>query len=306
MIRLAAGEGRLLDRTHLHWLHAALLCLLAIPVAAEDRPEILLFPQGVPAPAVPTEAPERIEKGADGTSRRFNVSKPRLFVYRPAAGSKASKAGVIVVPGGGFGRLADEHEGSETCQWLAKNGVTAFMLAYRTPTNMHPDPSAGPVQDLQKAVIEVRKRALEYGLDPALVGVLGYSAGGQVALTAATNDPKFEREAGATHRPGFLLAVYPYRIYDPATKGLRADIRVAAGLPPTFIAQMSDDTASLAQGSALLYLELLNRKVPAELHIYEKGGHGFGMRPRPGAAGPTDWSHRALDWLRLRGYAPAP
>jgi acetyl esterase/lipase len=247
-----------------------------------------------------------VEKGADGVSRRFNVSRPRLFVHRPEPGTKPGKAGVIVVPGGGFGRLADEHEGSEACKWLARHGVTAFQLAYRTPTNTHPEPSAGPVQDLQKSVMEVRKRAAEYGLDPSLIGVLGFSAGGQMALTAATNEPKVAREPGASHRPDFLLAIYPYRIYDPESRGLRADIRLDSGLPPTFIAQMSDDASSLAQGSALLYLELLKRKIPAELHIYEKGGHGFGMRPRPGAVGPTDWSLRALDWLRLRGYAPSP
>ncbi|MGV3724756.1 MAG: alpha/beta hydrolase, partial [Actinomycetota bacterium] len=170
----------------------------------------------------------------------------------------------------------------------------------------HPEPSAGPAQDLQKGVMEVRSRAAEYGLDPARIGVLGFSAGGQVALIAATNQPKFEGAPGVSHKPDFLLAIYPYRIYDPAAKALRADIHLEAGLPPTFIAQMGDDTASLAQGSTLLYLELLNRKVPAELHIYEKGGHGFGMRPRPNATGPSDWANRAMDWLRLRGYAPAP
>ncbi|MBI3863661.1 MAG: hypothetical protein HY290_17365 [Planctomycetia bacterium] len=86
------------------------------------------------------------------------------------------------------------------------------------------------------------------------------------------------------------------------TKSLRAEIQVDAGLPPTFIAQMGDDTGSLAQGSTLLYLDLVNRKIPAEIHIYEKGGHGFGMRARPGAPGPTDWQLRAVDWLKLHGY----
>jgi acetyl esterase/lipase len=285
---------------------ALIVCLvLAVAVAAADLPEIVLWPDGVPEPVVPAVPPERVEKGADGLSRRFNVSRPRLFVYRPPAGAPASKAGVLVAPGGGFGRLADEHEGSDACRWLASVGITAFQLAYRTPTNTQPNPAVGPVQDLQKGVMEVHRRAADYGLDPAQIGVLGFSAGGQLALIAATNEPKFQRAAGAgSHRPDFLLAIYPYQIYDPATKVLRPDIRLEAGLPPTFLAQMSDDPSSLAQGSALLYLELLNRKVPAELHIYEKGGHGFGMRPRPGATGPTDWSNRALDWLRLRGYAP--
>jgi len=288
------------------WL--GLFCLLGLSISwcsAADRPEIMLWPGGMPEPVVPADPPERVEKASDGTGRRFNVSRPRLFVYRPPAGVRSAKAGIVVVPGGGFGLLADEHEGTEACEWLARNGITAFSLAHRTPTTMHADPSAGPVQDVQKAVMEVRRRGGEYGLDPAKIGVLGFSAGGQVALIGATNTPKFDAGAsGASHRPDFLLALYPWRIYDPATKALRADIRPDAGLPPTFIAQMGDDPSSLAQGSTLLYLELINRKVPAELHIYEKGGHGFGMRARPGATGPTDWTHRALDWLRLRGVIP--
>lgn len=285
----------------------ALFCLLAVAVKAADVPDLVLWPGGMPEPVVPSTEAERVEKGADGIARRYNISKPRLVVYRPPAGVKAGKTGIVVVPGGGFGLLADGHEGSEACEWLAKAGITSFLLLHRTPTNKHPEPSTGPVQDLQKGVMEVRKRAGEFGLDPTLIGVFGFSAGGQVALIAATNEPKFERPAGsASYKPDFLLAIYPYKIYDQPNKALRADIHTDAGLPPTFIAQMGDDPASLAQGSTLLYLDLLNRKVPAELHIYEKGGHGFGMRARSGAPGTADWANRAMEWLRLRGYAPAP
>jgi acetyl esterase/lipase len=275
-------------------------------VAAAPPPEIILWPQGMPEPAVPADPPEKSERGKDDIVRRTNVSRPRLFVYEPPAGVKRTGAAAIVVPGGGFGVLADEHEGSEAAEWLAKNGIVAFQLAHRTPTNKHAAPHAGPVQDLQKAVIEVRRHAAQYQVDPKKVGVLGFSAGGQVTLIAATNERKFAADGAAeSHKPDFLLVIYPYQIYDPATKSLRADIHVDAGLPPTFIAQMGDDAGSLAQGSTLLYLELVNRKVPAELHIYEKGGHGFGMRSRPGATGPTDWQLRAVDWLKLHGYVAA-
>lgn len=288
---------------------AVLCCLLALPAswgAAAEPPEIVLWPEGMPEPRVPAQPPELAEKGADGTTRRTNISRPRLVVYRPPAGVTATKTGIIVVPGGGFGRLADGHEGTEACEWLAKNGVTAFLLLHRTPTATHAEPSAGPVQDLQKGVMEVRRRAGEFGLDPTKIGVLGFSAGGQVALIAATNAPTFDRDGnGGASGPDFMLAIYAWRIYDPMTKALRADIRLDAGLPPTFIAQMGDDPSSFAQGSTLLYLDLATRKIPAELHIYEKGGHGFGMRARPGATGPSDWTHRALDWLRLRGLIPA-
>jgi acetyl esterase/lipase len=275
--------------------------------AISAPPEILLWPQGMPEPIVPADPPEKIEKKADGIQRRTNVSQPRLFVYEPPADVKRTGAAVIVVPGGGFGLLADEHEGSEAAEWLAKNGIVGIQLVHRVPTNNHPIPNAGPAQDLQKAVIEVRRHASEFKIDPKKVGILGFSAGGQVTLVAATNDRKFPGEGiTESHKPDFLLLLYAYQIYDPSTKGLRSDILPDGGLPPTFIAQMGDDKGSLPQGSTLLYLELINRKIPAEIHIYEKGGHGFGMRARPGATGPVDWQQRAIDWLRSREYATTP
>lgn len=269
-------------------------------------PEIVLWPQGMPEPVISADPPEKVEKGADGIQRRTNVSQPRLFVYEPAAEVKRTGAAVIVVPGGGFGVLADEHEGSEAAEWLAKQGIVGFQLAHRAPTNKHTVPNAGPAQDLQKAVMEVRRRAKEFQVDRHKIGILGFSAGGQVTLVAASNERKFPSELKESHKPDFLLLLYPYQIYDPTTKKLRNDIVLDSGLPPTLIAQMGDDRGSLPQGSALLYLELINRNIPAEIHIYEKGGHGFGMRARPGATGPTDWQHRAIDWLRLREYATAP
>ncbi|MBI5801416.1 MAG: alpha/beta hydrolase [Verrucomicrobia bacterium] len=283
-----------------------LIALLGVEAltAQAQLPEINLWPAGMPEPAVLAEPPEKVEKGADGTSRRYNVSQPRLFVHEPPAGVTRTGVAVVVVPGGGFSKLADEHEGSDACVWLAKQGIVAFQLAHRTPTTQHKEPHAGPAQDVQRAVSEVRRRATELKVDSKRIGVLGFSAGGQVSLIAATNEPLFPSEpAAVSHRPDFFLLIYPYKIYDPATKAIRADIRLSAGLPPTFIAQAGDDTGSLPQGSTLLYLDLITRKIPAEIHIYEKGGHGFGMRPRPNATGPTDWPLRAADWLRLRGLA---
>ena len=292
---------------HLLLVTAVVCCGIGRTCGAGELPEIVLWPKGMPEPVVPAEPAEIVEQGADGITRRTNVSQPRLFVHVPPEGVKKSGAGVIVIPGGGFGRLADGHEGSEACVWLAKQGLVAFQLAHRTPTTNHKEVNAGPVQDAQQSVLEVRRRAAEYGLDKQQIGVLGFSAGGQVAVVAATNDLRFVAPAGdVSHRPDFLLLIYPYRIYDPLTKALRTDIRLDSGIPPTFIAQMGDDASSLPQGSALLYLELVNRKVPAEIHVYERGGHGFGMRARPNAPGTTDWTHRATAWLQLRGYAGQP
>jgi acetyl esterase/lipase len=279
------------------------LLLFQAAVAAE-RAEIVLWPDGMPEPHVDASAPERVEKNAAGFELRFNISNPRLIVFESSA-EKRTGAAVIVVPGGGFGRLADEHEGSEACVWLNTLGVTAFLLEHRCPTNTHPEPNLGPAQDTQRAVQLVRQRVAEWQLDPQKIGVLGFSAGGQVALVAATNTPSYSKAGDRefSHRPSFLVLAYPYRIYDEKANAIRADIKLDVVLPPTFISQCSDDTASLAQGSTLLFLDLIQRKVPAELHIYQRGGHGYGMRPRPNATGPTDWPLRAADWLKQHGWA---
>ena len=282
---------------------ALLLLTLSILPARAEVPEILLWPNGVPEPRVPADPPEKTETGKDGIQRRYNVSQPKLFVSLPPEGVTRSGTAMIVVPGGGFTKLADGHEGSDAAIWLAKQGIVAFSLAHRTPTDKHAQPNLAPVQDVQKAVMEVRKRAGEYGYAADKIGVFGFSAGGQASLIAATNHAWFDtQESPEAIRPNLLMLLYAYQIYDPASKGLRKEVNLDYGLPPTFIAQMGDDTGSLAQGSALLYLGLIERNIPAELHIYQKGGHGFGMNARPGVTGPTDWQGRALDWLRLQGY----
>lgn len=285
---------------------AVMWCGVSDAYSADKLPEIILWPKGMPEPVVPAEPAEIVELGKDTIQRRTNISQPRLFVHLPPEGQPRSGTGIIVVPGGGFGRLADGHEGAEACEWLAKQGVVAFSLAHRTPTDKHKEPNAGPVQDAQQAVCEVRRRAKEYGIDPQKVGVLGFSAGGQVSLVAASNDLRFPAAEGTpSHKPDFLLLIYAYKIYDPMTKALRKEINLDYGLPPTFLAQMGDDKGSVPQGTALLYLELINRNIPAEIHIYERGGHGFGMRARPNAPGTSDWIKRAEEWLQLRGYVTA-
>ena len=272
-------------------------------LAAEPR-EIVLWPDGVPEPRVPVEPAETVEKKADGIARRSQVSNPRLVVYDlPRLESAARRAAVLVVPGGGFGILADEHEGSDACRWLNEQGYVSFLVRHRVPTNMMPEPNAAPVQDVQRSVQEVRRRADEFAVDPARVAVLGFSAGGQVALVAATKPVSFPgADARVSARPDALLLLYPWRIVGAGGTGLRSDVTIDGNTPPTFIAQCGDDTGSLPQGSAHLYLELVRAKVPAEIHIYEKGGHGYGLKSGNTIPGTLDWKSRAVDWLRGRGW----
>jgi len=278
-----------------------LLCCMAVS-AAEPR-EISLWPEGVPEPRVPAEPAEKVEIGKDGISRRSNVSNPRLVVYDiPRADPGKLRSAVIVIPGGGFSILADEHEGSDICRWFNERGFVAFLLLHRVPTRTFEPANAGPVLDAQKAVHEVRRRAGEYQLDPQKIALLGFSAGGQTAVVAAANPPRFEPAAAAgSTRPDAVVLVYPWKVGGADAKVVRDDVTIDAGTPPMFIAQASNDQASLPQSAAALYLALLEAKVPAELHIYEAGGHGFGMQKRENAAGTSDWPNRALDWLRGRG-----
>ena len=269
-----------------------------------DTPEIPLWPQGVPEPRVPAEPAETVEVGKDGISRRSNVSNPRLVVHDiPRADAAKLRSAVIVIPGGGFNILADEHEGSDICRWLNERGFVSFLLLYRVPTGKLETPNAGPVLDAQKAVHEVRRHAGEYLVDPKKIALLGFSAGGQTALVAAANPPRFEPDSAAgSARPDAVVLIYPWKVGGPDGKGVRDDMTIDAGTPPMFIAQASNDPASLPQSAAALFLALLEAKVPAELHIYEAGGHGFGMRKRDNAPGTSDWPNRALDWLRGRGF----
>ncbi len=291
----------------MNFLLSILVWTMSIQVSTASPPqEIVLWPGGHPEPTVSATPAESLVKADDGLTRRFNVSIPRLFVYEPPR-ELATGAAILVVPGGGFGRLADEHEGSDVCRWLTSQGIVGIQLAYRTPTNKHPNPVLGPVQDLQKAVLTIREDAAKLHIDPDRIGVLGFSAGGQTALVATAGKPEIAFEGNADRiKPSAMLLVYPYQVLDSSTKAIRSDIDLNAELPPTFIAQAVDDKASPPEGSALLFVELVRKGVPAELHIYEKGGHGFGMRPRPGAPGSKDWSARALEWLRLHQFAADP
>lgn len=285
-------------------------CVLAVTLLsscfvtrAEDPTEIILWPYGHPEPRVSADPPETLVKGPDGLTRRFNVSTSRLIIYQPEK-DKASGAAIVVVPGGGFGRLSDEHEGSDVCRWLTSLGIVGIELAYRTPTNKHARPVEGPAQDLQQAMLIVRQKAEELKIDPDRVGVMGFSAGGQTALVAMAGKAAITFEGDPKRiRPNLALLIYPYQVMNPEATGIRADVDLDSGMPPVFIAQSLDDKASPPQGSAMLLIELVKRQVPTELHIYETGGHGFGMRHRTPPPGARDWSERAAVWLRLHHFA---
>lgn len=234
-------------------------------------------------------------------SRLTNVSEPRLDLYVPA---QPNGVAVVIVPGGGFGILASEHEGSELATWFRDRGIVAGVLQHRCPTNKLEKPWEFPAWDTQRAISLVRQKAADLGVQPDKVGLFGFSAGGQVALIATTNArlyPAGDAIDQASARPDFLMLCYAWKILaDGSTTELKPEIHIDAQTPPTFLAQAYDDPGSLAEGSTLAFLALRKAKVPAELHIYSTGGHGFGLRPNATQA-PGDWPGRLEGWLRARG-----
>lgn len=284
------------------------IILSAVTVGAEPSRVWKLWegkPPGefsVPGPEMTTE-PKPTDKLP--ILRITNVAEPRLEFYEPA-GEKKNGGAVVIVPGGGFGILASGHEGSELAEWFRDRGFVAAVLQHRCPTNKLAKPSELPAQDCQRALSVVRAKAMELGVKPDRVGLFGFSAGGQVALIAATNDtqrlyPVADETDKTSCRPDFLMLCYPWKILaDNSLTELKPEIHIGPSTPPTFIAQANDDPGSLAEGSTLAFLALRKAKVSAELHIYSTGGHGFGLRPNATQA-PGDWPGRAELWLQARG-----
>lgn len=239
--------------------------------------------------------------GGATPTRITDVTDPTITIYRPARPNGAS---VVVAPGGGFMFLSYSFEGTQVCEWLNSLGVTAALLKYRTPTRDEREPFTLPVQDAQRALGIVRHHAAEWSLDPKRVGLLGFSAGGNLAGHAAWDrgartypqHPELDDPRG----PDFIVFVYGGGFLDKDDKTkFRAGFSVPADAPPAFFLVAHDDKANPIEAT-MLYLEYKRHNLPAELHIMTKGGHGFGMRA---AGNPiNDWPARCGEWMRSMGW----
>ncbi|MCS7314875.1 MAG: alpha/beta hydrolase [Bryobacterales bacterium] len=280
-----------------------MLAIVAAVLLAGEPQTILLWPQGAP--------------GAVGNE---DADRPSLTVFLPPA-ERAVPTGVIVCPGGGYAKLAMDHEGRQVAQWLNSLGVAAFVLKYRhAPRYRHP----APLQDAKRALRIVRARAAGFRIAADRIGVWGFSAGGHLASTLGTHfddgDPgaadPIER-AGC--RPDFLVLAYPVitfveeAIVHKGSRGnllgdrpdaallesLSTDKQVTPRTPPTFLFHTHEDRSVPAENSILFYSALRRAGVPAELHIYERGRHGVGLAPEDPVL--SSWPARLADWLRVRG-----
>lgn len=246
----------------------------------------------------------------DGSIAKIeNVSRPTLYIYRPVQ-SKNNGTAIIVAPGGGYRMLAWGHEGADIAQWANSLGMTAVILKYRVPRRAdQPEvgPPLQPLQDAQRAMSIIRSRASELAIDPAKIGMIGFSAGGSLAANLSTN---FERRAyepvdaidQTSCRPDFAVLMYPGGVVDKDTGKILPQFKVTKDTPPMFFAVAGDDT-SAAVNSIALYQAARAEKLPAELHVYSRGGHGFGLRTKPNSTAGT-WPRSCEQWLRDVGMLP--
>jgi acetyl esterase/lipase len=287
---------------------------------------VILMILTVTAPAAKAAGSYKVEPlwagGAPGAKGSEDGDKPKLTIYLPPR-EKATGAAVVICPGGGYGNLAMDHEGHQIAQWLNSFGVAGFILQYRHRNSGSGYGHPAPLQDAQRAVRTVRARANEWNVDPARIGILGFSAGGHLASSAGTHFQNRYCDARdsidkVSCRPDFMVLIYPVISFTESFthKGSRRNLlgsnpekelvenlsnerQVTAQTPPTFLVHGNDDKGVPAENSIFFYLALRKAKVPAEMHIYENGRHGFGLGKQFGAV--SSWPLRCEDWMRGRG-----
>ncbi len=262
----------------------------SISVWADMAPGETTRLPGTPLPSRPTDSPTitRIEQ----------ITQPTLDVF---LAKQPTGTAMLILPGGGYRYVVPDLEGSEAAAWLNELGISVFVLRYRTTETGEEGRWKRPLQDSQRALRILRSRAEEWQIDPNRIGLFGFSAGGQVAAIHLTSTEPAYAAADAidqqSFRPDFSLLVYPWKIYDEAKAGLIDPIHITADVPPAFIVHTHDD-ASTSLGAVFYYVGLKQQGIAAELHVYQNGGHGYGIRGRADSMIGT-WKERATEWLRV-------
>jgi len=287
-----------------------LLLILTITVLKAQEITLKVWPNGAPDSNGITVPEEKY----DGVRLR-NVSEAEMFVYLPEK-EKNTGAAVVIYPGGGYQILAMDHEGYNIAHWLAERGVAGIVLKYRLPNGHHKVPSG----DARRAIRTVRANAEQWGIDPAKIGIAGSSAGGHLASTVGTRFDAGDKNAAdpierVSSRPDFMLLLYPVISFNEefGHMGSRRnligegndwkmvsqysnELHVTPDTPPTFLVLADDDKSVVPRNSVEFYSALKANNVPAEMHIFQKGGHGFGLRNNNIPA--DNWPNLFIDWLK--------
>ncbi len=299
-----------------------LLCYLTFGMMLNlhAQNEILPLWKSIPDEIIAPDYKEK-EVVKEGKIQRTSlVATPTLSVFIPKE-TKPNQTAVLIFPGGGYAHLSMEKEGTNVAEWLNSLGIVAFVVKYRLPSDLiMKNKSIGPLQDAQEAIRFVRSNATKWNIDPNKIGTIGFSAGGHLASTLATHfDNKvYESKFNMSARPDFSILVYPVISMDNhiTHKGSQTNLlgkepsqiliddfsnekKVTSKTPPTFLVHASDDSAVLPENSINYYLALKKNNISAELHIYEKGGHGFGLGVQDTS---LYWINDCKEWLKANHY----
>jgi acetyl esterase/lipase len=285
------------------------LCCSALAGFGKPPEQILLWPDKAPGETKELPPEADMTKPTDGlvagkrVARIGNVSTPLLEIHRPPA-DKDTGAAVMICPGGGHYILAWDLEGTEVADWLNGLGVTALVLKYRVPARDPDRRWVAAVQDAQRGMSIARSRATDWNIDANRIGILGFSAGGETAtLTACFGDERQYEPIDDVDKTSavsnFAILIYPAYLTNKESTALRPELKVTKATPPMFFAHAQNDPVTPAS-SLLMALALKQAGVPAELHLYSTGGHGFGLRKTDDAC--TTWSQRCEEWLKSSGW----
>jgi len=290
--------------------------ILAININAQII-MLKVWPDGVPG-SIRNESYSEKASLKDGIASGYaKVTDPTISVYLPTA-EKTTGAAVLIFPGGGYGGLAFDYEGVDIAKWLSKNGIAGIVLKYRLPSDLiMKDKSVGPLQDAQEAMRIIRRNASAWKIDTRKIGVMGFSAGGHLASTLSTHyaEKVYELKDTISARPDFSLLIYAVITFDasfthmgsrknligenPADSVIRHysnELMITEKTPPAFLVHASDDKVVPVKNSLVYFEGLVKFKIPAEIHVFQKGGHGFGLAINRGTE--AAWPDLCLNWLR--------
>ncbi len=295
------------------------LCLLPTNINAQNN-VIKLWPDGIPG-SLKSDTYIEEPTVAEGVPTRFvRVTEPTLTVFLPPR-EKATGTAVLICPGGGYAALAFDHEGNAIARWLNDNGIAGIILKYRLPSDLiMKDKSIGPLQDAQEAMRTIRRNATVWNINPRKIGVIGFSAGGHLASTISTHyaEKVYEISDTTSARPDFSLLIYPVITFDAtfthagtrrnligenpseeAISHFSNELQITEKTPPAFLVHSGDDKAVPVKNSIVYYQGLQKYNILSELHVFQKGGHGYGLSVDNGTQ--SAWPGLCISWLKSAG-----
>ncbi|HLZ16915.1 MAG TPA: alpha/beta hydrolase [Cyclobacteriaceae bacterium] len=296
----------------------AFIIICALPMTSHAQTTIDLYPGNIPNSK--PSANEEVSELRDGITLISKITRPTLGIFLPSK-EKANGTAVIICPGGGYWVNAISHEGTDVALQFTAMGVAAFVLKYRIPNDATMEKKeSGPLQDAQQAIKIVRQQASEWNIDIHKVGIMGFSAGGHLASTAGThfNKSLIANAEKINLRPDFMILIYPVISFQDsiAHTGSRVqllgkhpshdlqnyfsnELQVTKDTPPTFLVHATDDDGVKVENSLVFYQHLIAHKIPAELHTYQNGGHGFGLNNKTTI---DKWMERCKNWMTSNGW----